>query len=331
MTVENSKQTETPILDVHDLSKHYRIGGKFSSNQGTVRALDGVSFKLYRGQTLGVVGESGCGKSTLARTLMRLVTPTSGGALMDGRDIFKLSKEETRQHRKKMQMIFQDPFASLNPRMTVADIITEPWQIFPEVVPVNERRERLAELLTQVGLNPNDGVRYPHQFSGGQKQRIGIARALALNPEVIVCDEPVSALDVSVQAQVINLLKDIQSRLGLSYVFIAHDLSVVRHISDQVAVMYLGKIVEFGDCSEIYRDPKHPYTKALLSNAPSLDPKDKENRVILKGELPSPLNPPSGCNFRTRCNMVFDKCSQSEPALSDRGNRHACACFLDGH
>ncbi len=320
-----------PLLKVEHLVKHFPVrSGGLLGRGGSVRAVDDVSFTLHRGETLGIVGESGCGKSTLARALLRLVEPTSGRALLAGEDIFQLSKRGMRRRRRQMQIIFQDPFASLNPRMTVAEIIREPWIIFDDVVPRDKWNDRVAELLRQVGLGADDAHRHPHQFSGGQRQRIGIARALALNPEIIICDEPVSALDVSVQAQVVNLLEEIQERLGLSYIFIAHDLSIVRHISDRVAVMYLGKIVEIGTWQEIYDQPTHPYTQALLSAVPAADPAERRQRVILEGEVPSPMNPPSGCRFRTRCTKAEDLCAAEEPALEMRAGGHASACHFAG-
>ena len=319
-----------PLFEVEDLVKHYpvRRGAFPGRSGGVVRAVDGVSFTLRRGETLGIVGESGCGKSTLARVLLRLVEPTSGRARLAGEDLFGLDKREMRLARRRLQIIFQDPFASLNPRMTVAEIVREPWAIFPGVVPRGEWHDRVVDLLTRVGLNAGDAHRYPHQFSGGQRQRIGIARSLALNPEIVICDEPVSALDVSIQAQVINLLEEIQDAFGLSYIFIAHDLSVVRHISDRVAVMYLGKFVELGTWQEIYERPTHPYTQALLSAVPAIDPTERTRRIILEGEVPSPIDPPSGCRFRTRCRKAETRCAAEEPALVERAGGHPSACHF---
>ncbi|WP_262283147.1 ABC transporter ATP-binding protein [Micromonospora sp. MA102] len=321
------------ILSVDNVVKHFPIsqGVLFKKQIGAVKAVDGVSFELRRGETLGVVGESGCGKSTLARLLMRLETPTSGRATLEGRDLFKASGSELRRLRRNMQMVMQDPYTSLNPRMTVGDIIGEPFQIHPEAAPKGSRQRRVQELLDVVGLNPEHINRYPHQFSGGQRQRIGIARALALRPEIIVCDEPVSALDVSIQAQVINLLEQLQDEFGLSYIFIAHDLSVVRHISDRVAVMYLGKIVEIGTEEEIYERATHPYTQALLSAVPVPDPDAREDRTIIRltGDVPSPADPPSGCRFRTRCWKAQEVCATQEPLTVRRAaDPHPSACHF---
>lgn len=322
-----------PILAVENLVKHFPItrGVVFQRQIGAVRAVDGVSFDLRRGETLGIVGESGCGKSTLARLLMRLEIPTSGVATLEGRDLFAARGGELRRLRRNMQMVLQDPYTSLNPRMTVGDIIGEPFEIHPEAAPRGSRQRRVQELLDMVGLSPEHINRYPHQFSGGQRQRIGIARALALRPEVIVCDEPVSALDVSIQAQVINLLEQLQDELGLSYIFIAHDLSVVRHICDRVAVMYLGRIVELGTEEEIYQRATHPYTQALLSAVPVPDPeqRDNQNMIRLIGDVPSPANPPSGCRFRTRCWKAQDVCATQDPDTVPRAaDPHPSACHF---
>jgi oligopeptide/dipeptide ABC transporter ATP-binding protein len=329
----NGQRSAEPLLRVENLVKWFPItrGIVFQRHIGDVKAVDDVSFELHAGETVGLVGESGCGKTTVARTLLRLEEPTSGAAYYKGKNIFDLDARELRRLRRNIQTIFQDPYASLNPRMTVGDIVMEPWDIHTDVVPRNQRRTRAKELLERVGLNPDYLNRYPHQFSGGQRQRIGVARALALNPEIIICDEPVSALDVSVQAQVMNLLEELQDDFGLAYIFIAHDLSVVRHISDRVAVMYLGKIIEMGDEQDIYHKATHPYTQALLSAVPIPDPsrRDERDRIILEGDLPSPSNPPSGCNFRTRCFKAEPKCAEEEPALIDRfGHGHPSACFF---
>jgi oligopeptide transport system ATP-binding protein len=313
--------------------KHFPLtrGIVFKRNIGAVRAVDGVSLQLRRGETLGVVGESGCGKSTLAKLLVGLERPTSGSIVINGRDMSKVRGAELRRARRNLQLVMQDPYTSLNPRMTVGDIIGEPFDIHPEVAPRGERRKRVQELIDLVGLNPDHINRYPHQFSGGQRQRIGIARALALKPEIILCDEPVPALDVSIQAQVINLLEQLQDELGLSYIFIAHDLSVVRHIADRVAVMYLGKIVETGTDVQIYDQPTHPYTQALLSAVPVPDPtlRGRREQIMLEGDVPSPANPPSGCRFRTRCWKAQAICAEQEPLLVVREHStHPSACHF---
>ncbi len=308
------------ILEVRDLVKHYPLtqGILFKKQIGAVKAVDGVSFDLVAGETLGIVGESGCGKSTVAKMLVNLERPTAGQIKYKGEDITTLSGRALKAVRRNIQMVFQDPYTSLNPRMTVGDIIGEPYEIHPEVAPKGDRRRKVQDLLDVVGLNPEYINRYPHQFSGGQRQRIGIARGLALQPEIIVADEPVSALDVSVQAQVVNLLDRLQSEFSLSYVFIAHDLSIVRHISDRVGVMYLGRVVEIGRDEEIYDHPTHPYTQALLSAVPLPDPSAREHRerIILTGDVPSPANPPSGCTFRTRCWKAQERCAQEVPLLA---------------
>ncbi|MFD7508420.1 ABC transporter ATP-binding protein [Streptomyces sp. NPDC059853] len=328
------------LLEVRDLVKHFPLtqGILFQRQVGAVQAVDGVSFTLAPGETLGVVGESGCGKSTVAKLVMSLEKPTSGEIFYKGEDITRLSGRALKAVRRNIQMVFQDPYTSLNPRMTVGDIIGEPYEIHPEAAPKGDRRRRVRELLDVVGLNPEYINRYPHQFSGGQRQRIGIARGLALNPEIIVADEPVSALDVSVQAQVVNLLDRLQNEFGLSYIVIAHDLSIVRHISDRIAVMYLGKIVETGTETQIYDHPTHPYTQALLSAVPVPDPEQSalRERIILTGDVPSPANPPSGCRFRTRCWKAQDLCARVEPPLTvpapfpdpATGAHHPSACHF---
>ncbi|OKK06288.1 peptide ABC transporter ATP-binding protein [Streptomyces sp. CB03234] len=329
-----------PLLEARELVKHYPLtrGILFKKQIGAVKAVDGVSFALDPGETLGIVGESGCGKSTVAKMLVSLERPTSGQILYKGEDITKLSGRALKAVRRNIQMVFQDPYTSLNPRMTVGDIIGEPYEIHPEVAPKGDRRRKVQELLDVVGLNPEYINRYPHQFSGGQRQRIGIARGLALQPEVIVADEPVSALDVSVQAQVINLMEKLQDEFGLSYVFIAHDLSIVRHISDRVGVMYLGRIVETGTDTEIYDHPTHPYTQALLSAVPVPDPEAREQRerILLTGDVPSPTAVPSGCRFRTRCWKARERCALEVPLLAvpaafrdvDTPARHESACHF---
>ena len=307
------------VLTVDDVARHFPVRGQFlRRSRDVVKALDGVSFDLRKGETLGIVGESGCGKSTLARTIVGLDTPTSGAVLFRGQDVHTAKGAEARTLRRRIQIVLQDPYASLNPRRTLRDILMQPFQIHPDVIPRAKRLDRVKELVELVGLNPDHMDRYPFQFSGGQRQRIGIARALALDPEVIVCDEPVSALDVSIQAQVVNLFQRLQAELGLSYVFIAHDLSVVRHISDRIGVMYLGKVAEFGDRADVYDRPAHPYTSALLSAAPIPDPtlRGTRSRRLLQGDPPSPVNPPSGCRFRTRCWLAEDVCATHEPPLA---------------
>jgi oligopeptide transport system ATP-binding protein len=295
---------------------------------GAVKAVDGISFDILQGETLGLVGESGCGKSTTGRAILQLYRPTGGEVHFEGQDLTALKGETLRRMRRRMQMIFQDPYASLNPRMTVGDIIGEPLVVH-NISKGKERRERVQELLRVVGLNPYFVNRYPHEFSGGQRQRIGVARALAVNPDFIICDEPISALDVSIQAQVINLLEDLQAEFDLTYLFIAHDLSVVRHISDRIAVMYLGKLVELTTRQELYDNPLHPYTQALLSAVPIPDPvvEEQRHRIILEGDVPSPANPPVGCNFSTRCPVVMDVCKEQDPEFLDAGGRHWVACF----
>ncbi|HUG17271.1 MAG TPA: ABC transporter ATP-binding protein [Thermomicrobiales bacterium] len=320
---------EQVILDVADLTKYFPIvKGIFRRHVGDVQAVDGVSFTLHKGETLGIVGESGCGKSTLGRVLLRLLDPSSGHVHFQGQDLATLSGRQLQVMRRKMQIIFQDPFSSLNPRRTVGSIVGQPLRVH-KLAQGREINEKVADILQRVGLNPGHASRYPHQFSGGQRQRIGIARAIAAGPEFIVADEPVSALDVSIQAQIVNLLQDLQQELGLSYIFLAHDLSVVRSVSDRVAVMYLGKIVEIGSNQAIYEDTLHPYSKALLSAVPTTDTaRSQGKRIILSGDVPSPINPPSGCRFHTRCPYAFDLCSQVEPPLLDAGGEHYVACHL---
>jgi oligopeptide/dipeptide ABC transporter ATP-binding protein len=318
------------LLRVEDLMMHFPIyRGVFQRQVGAVRAVDGVSFEVRRGETLGLVGESGCGKSTTGRTILQLYRPTSGSVHFEDVDLVHLKGEELRKMRRKMQMIFQDPYASLNPRMTVADIVGEPLMVH-DVALGKEIQERVQHLLELVNLNPSFAGRYPHEFSGGQRQRIGVARALALQPSFIICDEPISALDVSIQAQVVNLLEELQQQFNLTYLFIAHDLSMVKHISDRVAVMYLGVIVELASRDELYSKPLHPYTQALLSAVPIPDPvaDAKRERTILKGDVPSPANPPSGCRFRTRCPIAQEVCSQSRPEFREIRPGHFVACFF---
>ncbi|MYL53956.1 dipeptide ABC transporter ATP-binding protein [Pontibacillus yanchengensis] len=317
------------LLEVKNLKKHFPIkkGAILPKQVGAVKAVDGVSFHVRKGETLGLVGESGCGKSTAGRSILNLIKPTEGEVVYKGEDISHYKGEQLRQLRKEIQIIFQDPYASLNPRMTVEQIIEEPMRAFK--VPASERKPKVEKLLNVVGLSPYHKHRYPHQFSGGQRQRIGIARALALDPELIICDEPVSALDVSIQAQVVNLMEDLQKEFDLTYIFIAHDLSVVHHISDRVAVMYLGEIVEVGEVDELYKNPKHPYTQALLSAIPEANPHKKRDRIMLEGDLPSPSDPPQGCKFHTRCPFAEEQCKVEHPKLKDVSTRdHQAACHL---
>lgn len=323
--------TKEVLLKVEGLVKHFPIvkGALVRRQVGAVKAVDGLTFNVYRGETLGLVGESGCGKSTTGRAILQLHRPTAGVVEFEGKDLVRMKGEELRHMRRRMQMIFQDPYASLNPRMTVGEIIGEPL-IVHGIMTKKETENRVEELLALVGLNPAYANRYPHEFSGGQRQRVGVARALALQPALIVCDEPISALDVSIQAQVVNLLEDLQGQFGLTYLFIAHDLSMVRHISNRIAVMYLGVMVELADRDELYANALHPYTQALLSAVPIPDPvaEEKRRRQILQGEIPSPINPPSGCRFRTRCPLAADICAQERPAWREVGTEHFVACHM---
>ena len=328
--MSDSSNTHQKLVEVRGLKMWFPImRGILQKHVADVKAVDGLNFDVFQGETLGLVGESGCGKSTTGRAILQLYKPTAGSVLFEGTDLVTLKGEDLRKMRRRMQMIFQDPYASLNPRMTVGSIVAEPLEVH-NIGTKAERVERVRELLKVVGLNPYFINRYPHEFSGGQRQRIGVARALAVNPAFIVCDEPISALDVSIQAQVINLLEDLQEQFGLTYLFIAHDLSVVRHISDRIAVMYLGKIMELADREELYLNPMHPYTQALLSAVPIPDPviEEKRQRIILEGDVPSPVNPPKGCNFSTRCPKALDMCKEQEPEFRDYGGGHWAACWL---
>ena len=320
---------EKILLEVKNLKKYFQISrGTLTKTHHTLKAIDDISFSIFQGETLGLVGESGCGKTTAGRTIIRLYEPTGGTVCFDGSDILALSEKELFPFRRKMQMIFQDPYSSLNPRMTVAEIIREPIEIH-KVAAESEIKDRIYELLDMVGLNKEHANRFPHEFSGGQRQRIGIARALAVEPQFIICDEPISALDVSIQAQVINLLEDLQARLGLTYLFIAHDISMVKHTSRRIAVMYLGKLVELTTSSELYHHPLHPYTQALLSAVPIADPdlEESRRRIVLEGDVPSPVDPPPGCRFRTRCRIARPICAEQEPELKELASGHCVACF----
>jgi oligopeptide transport system ATP-binding protein len=318
------------LLEIRNLKKHFPVGeGLFSRGKGMVKAVDGVNLTIEEGETLGLVGESGCGKSTLGRTILRLIEPTSGEVNFQGKNLLALAPRGLRDMRRQMQIIFQDPYASLNPRMRVGDIVGEGLEIH-KLAKGKAKRDRVMELLHQVGLREDHYDRYPHEFSGGQRQRIGIARALAVNPKFIVCDEPVSSLDVSIQAQIINLLQELQEKMHLTYLFISHDLRVVEHISHRVAIMYLGKVVEIAKSATIYRDAKHPYTRALLSAVPMPDLSRKKERVVLEGDVPSPVNPPPGCTFHPRCSFREPLCSQSEPSLDFSADGHGVACHVFG-
>ena len=322
--------SDMSLLEVRNLKKHFPVGdGLFSRKKGAVKAVDGVNLAVYEGETLGLVGESGCGKSTLGRTILRLIEPTGGEVIFQGKNLLAMSQRELRDTRREMQIIFQDPYASLNPRMRVGDIIGEGLEIH-RLAKGKAKRDRVMELMHQVGLREDHYARYPHEFSGGQRQRIGIARALAVSPKFIVCDEPVSSLDVSIQAQIINLLQELQEKMHLTYLFISHDLRVVEHISHRVAIMYLGKVVEIANSETIYRDAKHPYTRALLSAVPMPDMNQKKERVVLEGDVPSPVNPPTGCTFHPRCAYREALCSQTEPPLDFDAERHGVACHVFG-
>lgn len=330
VAMDTGTADDNKLIEIVDLYKHFPVtGGILSRVVGWIKAVDGVSFAIKRGETLGLVGESGCGKTTLGRVILRLLEATAGQVIFEGQNVLELRREEMRRLRRQMQIIFQDPYASLNPRMSVGDIIGEPLEIHG-VARGKEKQKRVHDLLEVVGLGPHHARRYPHEFSGGQRQRIGVARALALNPKLIICDEPVSALDVSIQSQVINLLEDLQREFDLTYLFIAHDLSVIKHISDRVAVMYLGKVVELCGSDELYLNPKHPYTEALLSAIPIPDPavQKTRERIILAGDVPSPRDPPSGCRFHTRCLYAEDICNQEEPEFIDIGGEHYVACHF---
>jgi len=317
------------LLELNNVKKYFPVkAGVFRRTVDYVKAVDDISFHIYKGETLGLVGESGCGKSTTGRTILRLLEATEGEIYFEGKNLVELDKKELREIRKDMQIIFQDPYASLNPRMTVADIVGEPLDIHNLVDNKKERNERVLEILDTVGLSEDHMKRYPHEFSGGQRQRIGVARALAVDPKIIIADEPVSALDVSIQAQVINMMQDLQDDFDLTYLFIAHDLSVVKHISDRIAVMYLGKLVEIAEKTELFKNTLHPYTQSLLSAIPIADPTFDKERIILEGDVPSPVDPPSGCRFHPRCPKAMDICSEKEPEFKDYGDEHYAACHL---
>lgn len=319
-----------PLVSLRGLTKHFQVGGGFlSRDKPMLRAVDGVDIDIIRGETLGLVGESGCGKSTLARTLIRLYEPTDGQIVFDGEDIAHLSEKQLAPYRRRMQMIFQDPYASLNGRMNVRDLIAEPLEIMDIGTP-ESRTKQVLSLLERVGLNADHATRFAHEFSGGQRQRIGIARAIALEPDLVICDEPISALDVSIQAQVVNMLEDLQDEFNLTYLFITHDLSMVRHISDRIGVMYLGRLIELASNDKLYAKPSHPYTRALLASIPVADPEAERAPEPMRGEIPSPMDIPSGCRFRTRCPMATDRCAAEEPAFKDIGGGHFVACHYPG-
>ena len=326
---KTESEASAPLLEVRDLRKFFPVRkGLLKRMVAEVKAVDGVSFDLHAGETLCIVGESGCGKSTVGRVILRLIDPSGGSIRFKGQDITTLTRAEMREKRKDLQIVFQDPYASLNPRMTAGRIVGEPIENFSSISK-SEREARVAELFGHVGLRPDAMRRYPFEFSGGQRQRLGLARALALNPSIIVADEPVSALDVSVQAQVLNLMKDLQEKFGLAYLFISHDLGVVEHVANRVAVMYLGRIVELADKERLFARPRHPYTRALISAAPLPDPKAKRERIVLEGDVPSPMNPPAGCHFHTRCPLAFDRCRVEAPRLVERERGHTVSCHLE--
>lgn len=328
--MENSSKMRKPLLEVKNLKKHFPVyGGMLSNLQGYVHAVDDVSFTIGEGETFGLVGESGCGKSTLMQTIMRLTPATSGSVIFDGKDLFSLKKHELRNLRKEFQIIYQDPFSSLNPRMTIGEIIAEPLLVHGVKDP-GQRKKRALETMDTVGLQSSFYDKYPHEFSGGQRQRVSIARSLILKPKLVLCDEPVSALDVSIQSQILNLLKELRKQYGLTYIFVSHALNVVRYLSDTICVMYLGKIVEVGSTEEIFRNALHPYTRALISAIPVPDPSYHRDRILLKGDIASPKDPPKGCRFHTRCPFAAKGCKEEEPALIDYGNGHKCACFFNG-
>lgn len=326
--IKLSQESES-LLNVNELKTHFPIGkGFFSRNKGFVKAVDGISFQLHKGETLGIVGESGCGKSTMGRSILKLIEPTSGSVQFQGQEVTKLKGSELRKLRSEMQIVFQDPYASLNPRMTIESILSEALMTHNISANKKDRQKRVEDLLEIVGLNKSHALRYPHEFSGGQRQRVGIARAIAVNPKLIIADEPVSALDVSVQAQIINLFEDLQKEFDLTYIFIAHDLSVVKHVSDRIGVMYLGRIVELSDKKRLFEDPLHPYTQALMSSVPIPDPDAKRERIILEGDVPSPSNPPTGCPFHPRCRFAFDVCREIRPKEVEVTSGRYVSCHL---